>query len=30
MMWSTNLCHLNAIAATPLNAPSELSKRTLW
>jgi hypothetical protein len=30
MMWSTNWCRLTAIAATPLNAPSELSKSTLW
>jgi hypothetical protein len=29
MMWNTNWCRLNAIAATPLNAPSELSKSTL-
>jgi hypothetical protein len=30
MMWSTNWCRLTAIAAMPLNAPSELSKNTLW
>jgi hypothetical protein len=30
MMWSTNWCRLTAIAATPLNPPSGLSKSTLW
>jgi hypothetical protein len=30
MTWSTNWCRLTAIAAMPLNAPSELSKSTLW
>jgi hypothetical protein len=29
MMWSTNWFHLTVIAATPLNAPSELSKSNL-
>jgi hypothetical protein len=30
MTWSTNWCRPTAISATPLNAPSELSKNTLW
>jgi hypothetical protein len=30
MMLITNWCRLTAIAATPRNAPSELSKRPLW
>jgi hypothetical protein len=30
MISITNWFHLTAIAATPLNAPSELSKSTLW
>jgi hypothetical protein len=29
MMYITNWCRLTAIAATPRNAPSELSKNTL-
>jgi hypothetical protein len=29
MIW-TNWCHLPSIAAMPLNAPSKLSKSTLW
>jgi hypothetical protein len=30
MTWSTNCCRLTAIAEMPLNAPSGLSKSTLW
>jgi hypothetical protein len=30
MTWSNNWCRPTAIAAMPLNAPSELSKNTLW
>jgi hypothetical protein len=30
MMWTNNWCRLTAIAAMPLNVPSEISKNTLW